>query len=57
MGWLRFGLVTQRRRGYQVDRVQRGLLVGTIRMLDLTAYLFNPDDSKPILILAFAVSF
>ena len=56
---LRFGLVTQRTRAYQTARaVQRGLLVGTsIRKLDVTAYLFNPDDSKPILVLAFAVSF
>jgi hypothetical protein len=57
--WLRFGLVTQRTRAYQAKRVvQRGLLVGTsIRGLDATAYLFNPDDSKPILVVAFAVSF
>ena len=57
--WLRFGLVTQRTRAYQADRVvQRGLLVGTsIRRLDVTAYLFNPDDSKPIFVLAFAASF
>ena len=57
--WLRFGLVTQRTRAYRADReVQRGLLVGTsIRKLDLTAYVFNPDDSKPIVVLAFAVSF
>jgi hypothetical protein len=56
---LRFGLVTQRTRAYQADRVvQRGLLVGaSIRRLDVTAYVFNPDDSKPILVLAFAVSF
>ena len=57
--WLRFGMVTQRTRAYQADReVQRGLLVGTsIHKLDMTAYLFNPDDSKPILVLAFTVSF
>ena len=57
--WLRFGLVTQRTRAYQADRVvQRGLLVGTsIRRLDVTAYLFNPDDSKPIVVLSFAASF
>lgn len=57
--WLRFGLVTQRTRAYQADRVvQRGLLVGTsIRRLDVTAYLFNPDDSRPIFVLAFAASF
>ena len=57
--WLRVGMVAQRTRAYQADReVQRGLLVGTsIRKLDMTAYLFNPDDSKPILVLAVAVSF
>ena len=51
--------VTQRTRAYQADRVvQRGLLVGTsIRRLDVTAYVFNPDDSKPIFVLAFAASF
>ena len=55
----RVGLVTQRTRAYQADRVvQRGVLVGTsIRRLTATAYLFNPDDSKPILVVAFAVSF
>ena len=57
--WLRFGLVTQRTRAYQADRVvQRGLLVGvTIRRLDVTTYIFNPDDSKPIVVLAVGVSF
>ena len=57
--WLRFGLVTQRTRAYQSDRdVQHGLLAGvSIRTLDVTAYLFNPDDSKSTLVLAFAVSF
>ena len=57
--WLRFGLVTQRTRAYRADReVQRGLLVGTsFRKLDVTAYLFDPDDGKAILVVAFAVSF
>ena len=57
--WLRCGLVTQRTRAYQAEReVQRGLLVGTsIRALDLTAYVFNPDDSRPIVVLAAAVTF
>lgn len=57
--WLRFGLVTQRTRAYQAEReIQRGLLVGTsFRNLDLAAYLFNPDDSTPILVVSFAVSF
>jgi hypothetical protein len=57
-----FGVVVPKeslRSNVQADReVQRGLLVGTsIRILDLTAHLFNPDDGKPILVLAFAVSF
>jgi hypothetical protein len=57
--WLRFGLVTQRTRAYQSDReLQRGLLVGTsYRALDIAAYLFNPDDSKPILVVSVGVSF
>ena len=55
----RFGLVTQRTRAFQSDRdVQRGLLIGaSIRRLDVTAYVFNPDDGKPLVVLAFAVSF
>jgi hypothetical protein len=57
--WLRFGLVTQRTRAYQSDReIQRGLLVGTsYRALDIAAYLFNPDDTKPILVISVGVSF
>jgi hypothetical protein len=57
--WLRVGLVTQRTRVYQSDReIQRGLLVGaSYRSLDMTAYLFNPDDRKPVLVLSVGVSF
>ena len=57
--WLRFGLVTQRTRAYKSDReIQRGLLVGAAyRSLELTAYVFNPDDSKPIVVIAFGVVF
>jgi len=57
--WLRFGLVTQRTRAYQSDRVvQRGLLVGaSYRTLDMAVYVFNPDDSKPIVVITFGVSF
>jgi hypothetical protein len=52
--WLRGGLVTQRTRVYKSEReVQRGLFVGTAwRKLDVTVYVFNPDDSKPTVILA-----
>lgn len=57
--WLRFGLVTQRTRAYQSDReVQRGLLVGaSYRRLGMTAYVFNPDDSKPIVVISLGMSF
>jgi hypothetical protein len=45
----RFGLVTQRTRAYQTDRdIQRGLVAGfSFKRLDLTGYVFNPDDEKP----------
>jgi hypothetical protein len=57
--WLRFGMVTQRTRAYQTDRdIQRGFLVGlSYKKLSLTAYVFNPDKSKPTLVLAAGVQF
>jgi hypothetical protein len=57
--WFRFGLVTQRTRVYETDRdIQRGLLAGlSINKLDLTTYVFNPDDSKPTVVVAVAFSF
>jgi hypothetical protein len=57
--WWRVGLVTQRTRVYATDRdVQRGLLVGfTFRNIDSAVYLFNPDDSRPLTVLAVTVGF
>jgi len=57
--WFRFGLVTQRTRVYETDRdIQRGLLVGfSYRQVDLTAYVFNPDESRPTVVAAVSVSF
>ena len=57
--WLRFGLVTQRTRAYQTDRdIQRGLLVGIFyKKLSFTAYVFNPDESRPTFVLAAGVQF
>jgi len=57
--WLRFGLVTQRTRAYQTDRdIQRGLLVGfSYKKLSFTAYVFNPDESRPTLVLAAGLQF
>jgi hypothetical protein len=57
--WFRFGLVIQRTRVFQTAReVQRGLLAGvSYKEASFTTYVFNPDDSKPIVVLAFAWSF
>jgi hypothetical protein len=57
--WFRAGLVTERTRAYETERdVQRGLLVGiTYKNLEATTYVFNPDDSEPIVALSVAFSF
>ena len=56
---LRFGLVTQRTRAHESDReIQRGALLGfNYKRLDLTAYLFDPDDDNPTFVLAVGLSF
>ena len=57
--WFRVGLVTQRTRVYETERdIQRGLLVGfTYKDLEATTYVFNPDDSEPVVVLSVAFSF
>ena len=52
-------MVTQRTRVYQTDRdIQRGLLAGfSFNRLDLTGYVFNPDDEQPTFILAVTLTF
>jgi hypothetical protein len=52
--WFRGGIVTQRTRAYNGDRdIQRGLFVRTTyQKLDVTAYVFNPDDSQPTVVVA-----
>jgi hypothetical protein len=57
--WLRVGMVTQRTQVYQTDRnIQRGFLVGlSYKQLNFTTYVFNPDESKPTVVLAAGVSF
>jgi hypothetical protein len=54
----RVGLVTQHTHVYQTDRdIQRGLLVGlSFDRCELTGYVFNPDDSKPTVVIALRVS-
>ena len=55
----RFGLVTQRTRLYQSEReIQRGVLAGvSFKRASLTGYVFNPDDDKPTIVLAVAMTF
>ena len=57
--WFRFGLVGQRTRVYESDRdIQRGFLVGfSYKRVDLTAYVFNPDQDKPAVVVAAGVNF
>jgi hypothetical protein len=56
---LRVGLVTQRTRAYQSDReLQRGFLVGlALKRVNFTAYVFNPDESKPVVVLGLGLNF
>jgi len=57
--WFRFGLVVQRTKLYQTDLdIQRGILVGfSYKNVDVSTYVFNPDESKPVFVLALGVSF
>ena len=57
--WFRIGMVTQRTRVYQTDReIQRGVLFGfTVKKLGLTTYVFNPDESKPTVVVAVSLDF
>jgi hypothetical protein len=59
LDWFRFGLVTQRTRLYHTDRdVQRGVLAGiSFKRLDFSTYVFNPDESKPTVVLAVSFHF
>ena len=57
--WFRFGLVSQRTKVYETDRdIQRGFLVGlSYREWSLTTYVFNPDESKPTIVVGATFSF
>lgn len=59
LDWFRFGLVTQRTRVYGTDRdIQRGLLAGfSYKLIDLTTYVLNPDESTPTVVVAVTLSF
>lgn len=51
--WFRFGLVVQRTKLYETEfDIQRGFLGGlSYKRMDITAYVFNPDESKPTVVL------
>ncbi len=57
--WFRIGMATQRTRLYETDRdIQRGFLVGLdYKEFRFTTYVFNPDESKPTVVLAAGVTF
>lgn len=57
--WFRIGAVIQRTKLYQTDfDIQRGFLVGfSFKQLDLTAYVFNPDASHPLVVLGASLTF
>ncbi len=55
---LTFGVVVQHTRVYRTDReVQRGLLAGfAYQHLDLTGYVFNPDDDQRFVVIALTLN-
>ncbi len=57
--WFRFGLVTQRTRLYQTDRdIQRGVLLGlSLKHVNFTGYVFNPDEAQPTFVIAVGLAF
>lgn len=59
VGWFRVGSAIQRTKLYQSDfDVQRGFLVGfAYKRVDFTSYVFNPDASKPTVVLAVGFQF
>jgi len=57
--WFRVGMVAQRTKLYETDfDIQRGFLVGVSikEHIDLTTYLFNPDD-EPTIVVGVAFNF
>jgi hypothetical protein len=59
LDWFRFGLVTQRTKLYESDHeMQRGVLAGfTYKMIDLSTYVFNPDEDRPTFVIAVELTF
>ena len=59
MDWFQFGIVVQRTKAYQTELdIQRGVLVGfSHKMLNVTAYVFNPGWDKPTFSIAAGLNF
>jgi hypothetical protein len=57
--WCRFGLVVQRTKAYETEfDIQRGFFAGlSYKGADVTAYVFNPDASRPTVVVAVGLSF
>lgn len=57
--WLQLGLVVQRTKAYQTELdVQRGFLAGfSYKMLDVTAYVFNPGWDEPTFSISAGLNF
>jgi hypothetical protein len=57
--WCQIGFVIQRTRAYETDRdIQRGFLIGiSYRTLNLTTCVFNPDKSRPNMVVALEFTF
>jgi hypothetical protein len=57
--WFRFGLVVQRTKVYETEfDIQRGFFAGvSYKGADLTTYVFNPDGSRPTVVVAVGLSF
>jgi len=55
----RGGLVVQRTRAYENSRdIQRGPLVGfSVERVEFTGYVFNPDDLRPLCVVAVSAKF
>lgn len=57
--WCRFGFVVQRTKAYKTELdIQRGFFVGVAyKGANVTAYVFNPDASRPTVVVAVGVGF
>jgi len=57
--WCRVGVVVQRTKAYETDfDIQRGLFVGvSYKRADVTAYVLNPDASRPTGVVALGLRF